>query len=58
MAQNNEADVQGGGDVRVMMEALLGEMRRMMQREMEPIQERIDQMENTNRQQAAPRRGQ
>ena len=42
MAQNNEADVQGGGDVRVMMEALLGEMRRMMQREMEPIQERID----------------
>ena len=57
MSQNNEGNVQGGGDVRVMMEALLGEMRRMMQREMEPIQERIDQMENTNRQQAAPRRG-
>ena len=48
MSQNNDGNVQGGGDVRVMMEALLGEMRRMMQREMEPILERIDQMESTN----------
>ena len=43
---NNSGDNEGIPDQRVMMEAMIGEMRRMMRAELEPLHERLDRVEN------------
>ena len=51
MSRNNEEETQGGADQRLLVEALMGEMRRMLRTELGPIHERLDQVENTQREQ-------
>ena len=49
MSQNSQSEVQGGTDPKLQMEALIGEMRRMMKADMDQLHERMDRMENINR---------
>ena len=44
--KNISGDVSRGGDPKLLMEALMGEMRRMLRVEMEQIHEWIDQVES------------
>ena len=52
MSHNSNTD--GATDPKLLMEAMLGEMRRVMRIELEQIHERIDQMENTRVEQPQP----
>src|SRR3954471_6204311 len=47
MSQNNDAETPA--DPKLYVEALVGEMRRMMKNELAQINERLDRVENTNR---------
>ena len=59
MSRNSQSEVQGGTDPKLQMEALIGEMRRMMKADMDQLHERMDRMENINRgQQQIPLNGQ
>lgn len=47
MSNGGEDRSEMGADMKLLMEAMMGEMRRMMRAELEPLQERLDQFENT-----------
>src|SRR4051812_31058868 len=49
MCQNSQSEGQGGTDPKLQMEALIGEMRRMMKADMDQLHERMARMENINR---------
>ncbi|GMN56121.1 hypothetical protein TIFTF001_025243 [Ficus carica] len=48
MSQHEHKEDQRGADPRLYVEALVGEMRRMMRVELEQVNERLDRVENAN----------
>ena len=46
--KNNSRDTSGMGDPNVLMEALIGEMKRAMRAKVEQVHERMDRIENAH----------
>ena len=51
MSHNNEDGIQRVADPKLFMEAMVGEMKRMMRGELEQVHERLDRVENARREQ-------
>ncbi|GMN64820.1 hypothetical protein TIFTF001_033906 [Ficus carica] len=46
-SKNTTEGTTGAADPKLLMEAMMGEMRRMLRGELEQLHERVDQIENT-----------